>query len=184
MRYKTIAFTGHRPDKLGGYEWDSTQNLKIMERLKSIILDYQADTYIFGGAMGIDMMAFHICYKNKSQLQCALQVAIPFEQQCKYYKNFYQCLYRRQCARADQLIYVDELPRYEGVTFKEKLQKRNQYMVDHADLIIAVWNGSNSGTKNCIDYAKKRNKPIVILNPDTLQVSIIENTQLDLFQSL
>ena len=29
-------------------------------------------------------------------------------------------------------------------------------MVDRANLIIAVFNGQKSGTKNTIDYAKKR----------------------------
>ena len=32
---------------------------------------------------------------------------------------------------------------------------RNEYMVDLADKIIAVWDGSNGGTANCVKYAEK-----------------------------
>ena len=40
------------------------------------------------------------------------------------------------------------------------MQERNIFMVDRADEILAVWNGTSGGTKNCIDYAKKQNKII------------------------
>ena len=45
------------------------------------------------------------------------------------------------------------------------MQKRNEYMVDHSDKVIAVWDGSKSGTKNCIDYAKKVGKDIIFVQP-------------------
>jgi len=41
------------------------------------------------------------------------------------------------------------------------MNDRNKYMVDRADEIIAVWDGSNSGTSNCINYAKKQGKPVI-----------------------
>ena len=38
-------------------------------------------------------------------------------------------------------------------------------MVDHSSLVIAVWNGLLSGTKNTIDYAKRKNvETINLLN--------------------
>ena len=41
--------------------------------------------------------------------------------------------------------------------------RRNRYMVDHSDLIIAVWNGSPSGTGNTISYAKLLEKRICVI---------------------
>lgn len=35
-----------------------------------------------------------------------------------------------------------------------KMQTRNEAMVDAADELWALWDGSSGGTKNCIDYAK------------------------------
>ena len=46
-----------------------------------------------------------------------------------------------------------------------KMQVRNQYMVDNCDLLIAVFDGTSGGTKNCVDYAKKVKKNIRIINP-------------------
>ena len=45
------------------------------------------------------------------------------------------------------------------------MQQRNEYMVNHSDKVIAVWNGSSGGTKNCIDYAKNRKKEIIWFFP-------------------
>lgn len=47
------------------------------------------------------------------------------------------------------------------------MQKRNRYMVDKSDLVIAVWNGKESGgTWNTIQYAKSKGKKIhfILLN--------------------
>lgn len=46
-----------------------------------------------------------------------------------------------------------------------KMQKRNEWMVDHCTFLVAVWNGSNGGTKNCVDYAIKTGKKILQINP-------------------
>ena len=53
----------------------------------------------------------------------------------------------------------------EGIYHIAKMQKRNEYMVDKADIVIAVWDGSSGGTGNCVKYAQKVGKSIVKLNP-------------------
>jgi hypothetical protein len=43
----------------------------------------------------------------------------------------------------------------------EKIQIRNEWMVNHVDLILALWNGRKSGDVwNCLAYAQFRLKPI------------------------
>ena len=41
--------------------------------------------------------------------------------------------------------------------------KRNDVMVDHADLVIAVWDGVSRGTKYTIDRAEKKNKAVKLI---------------------
>ena len=51
------------------------------------------------------------------------------------------------------------------------LRKRNRYMVDHADFIIAVCHGRPSGTGETVTYARGRNgKSIIVIDPVTLAV--------------
>ena len=51
------------------------------------------------------------------------------------------------------------------------MDKRNRYMVDHADFIIAVWDGRPSGTGKTVTYARGRNgKFIIVIDPVTLAI--------------
>ena len=45
------------------------------------------------------------------------------------------------------------------------MQKRNEYMVDLADKVIAVWDSSKGGTANCVKYAEKVGKEIIRIEP-------------------
>ena len=50
------------------------------------------------------------------------------------------------------------------------MQKRNEYMVDNSDYVIAVWNGKPSGTENTVKYANKKNKVVLLVDPQTLEI--------------
>ena len=43
-------------------------------------------------------------------------------------------------------------------------------MVDHADIILAVWNGNPSGTGQTVWYARETRKPVWIIRLDTLEM--------------
>ncbi|PAD70641.1 hypothetical protein CHH83_02225 [Bacillus sp. 7586-K] len=45
------------------------------------------------------------------------------------------------------------------------MQKRNEWMVDNSDYVIAVWDGTKGGTGNCVKYAQKQNKYITTIKP-------------------
>ena len=44
-------------------------------------------------------------------------------------------------------------------------------MVDNADKVIAVWDGSKGGTYNCVKYAEKQNKEIIVINPNDIEAN-------------
>lgn len=174
-----ICFTGNRPNKLGGYDWNDPINVKIMLRLLSEIeniIEKNKDKklhFICGGALGIDQMSFHICNKLKEKYpgKIILELAIPFKDQPNaWFKQKDKDRYFSQLKSADIITYVDELEKYKfdkvlrGSYHAAKLQIRNKYMVDNADLVIAVWDTSSGGTKNCVNYAKKQKKNIISLD--------------------
>ncbi len=51
------------------------------------------------------------------------------------------------------------------------MQERNRYMVDHANYILAVYNGSGKGgTAYTIRYAREKKKETIVIHPDTLEI--------------
>ena len=48
------------------------------------------------------------------------------------------------------------------------MEKRNRYMVDHADLLIAVWDGRPSGTGKTVQYTQQQGKPALVIDPKSL----------------
>ena len=41
--------------------------------------------------------------------------------------------------------------------------KRNEEMVDVADKVLIIWDGSSKGTKYTLKYTKKMNKPMILV---------------------
>ena len=48
------------------------------------------------------------------------------------------------------------------------MDKRNRYMVDQADVLTVVWDGSPSGTGKTVRYAHQQGKSVITINPRTL----------------
>lgn len=174
-----VCFTGHRPNKLGGYDWNSYKNIKIMQELKKEIIKVieankdKETLFICGGALGIDQMAFEICHKLKTKYNnIKLEVAIPFKNQPNNWFNKDDVKkYKEQLEKADTVTYVDKIEEYkikgysEDAYYPAKMQKRNEYMVDNSEFVIAVWDGTRGGTANCVRYSKKLGRDIIVINP-------------------
>ena len=63
LEYKSICFTGHRPNKLGNcYSLTNNQSKYIHSKLEPILIDLIKDEgveqFISGGAIGFDQIAF------------------------------------------------------------------------------------------------------------------------------
>jgi len=179
----TICFTGHRPSNknLGGYNWNTVKNKKIMQVLTDTIIDVMDKsgdnifTFICGGALGIDQMAFSVVedLRNNSSKAIMIELASPFkDQDANWFKQEDKDRLQHEVNNADIVTYVDTLEKYQitdylpDIYYPAKMQKRNEYMTDKSDIVIAVYDGSpKGGTRNCVEYAKKCNKKIVIINP-------------------
>ena len=48
------------------------------------------------------------------------------------------------------------------------MQKRNKYIVDNCDILLAIWDGSKGETGNCVKYARSNGVNLHIINPNTL----------------
>jgi uncharacterized phage-like protein YoqJ len=164
---KTICFTGHRPNKLGGYDESNLIAHYVKKELTGLIVDAMDDGYtrfIFGGALGVDTWAGEIVAQLKEQLYdgITLELYSPFEGQEGNWPDESKIRYYELMARCDKIVEVSE-PGYAAW----KMIVRDKAMVDESDLVIAVWNGDegNSGTGHTVAYARKVGKPLFIIDP-------------------
>ncbi len=161
--FYTCCFTGHRPKNLPwrynekGLKFFITKH-KLKKIIKSVILSGY-NHFITGMALGIDILCAEIVlqYKNKYP-HILLECAIPCKNQTQKWGKDSIKRYNKIFQSADKITYVSNSNYYNGC-----MQKRNKYMVDNSDLIIAVFNGNSGGTKQTIDYAKSKNINIKII---------------------
>lgn len=153
-----IAFTGHRPDKLGGYKLPNPTYRYVCQQLEAKLKELKPEKVISGMALEVDQWAAYISHK----LGIPFIAAVPFEGQEGAWPTQSQKTYQQLIKLASERVVVSP-----GGYSAHKMQIRNQWMVDHCDILLAVWDGSAGGTGNCVNYAKSQNKQIVVIDPCT-----------------
>lgn len=147
-----LAGTGHRPDKLGGYGADVAK--RLVDLARAALTKYHPDEVISGMALGWDTALALAAI----ELGIPLTAAVPFEGQERKWQPEQQDLFRAILARATNVVIVSA-----GGYGAWKMQVRNEWMVDRATGVLALWDGSTGGTGNCIAYARTREVEIVNL---------------------
>ena len=163
MTNKTVCFTGHRPNKLKGYNPKSNKDLlwKIHNTIVDLIENRDVDTFINGLALGIDLWSAKIVIKLKEKYpHIKLISACPCKKHPSKWNEEGKKLWSEVWLSSDKSIVVtDEY-------YKPYLmQIRNKWMVDNSDIVLAVWDGTSGGTANCVNYAKEQEKELIIITP-------------------
>lgn len=149
-----VAATGHRPNKCCGYSLEAHN--KLLRKAHNWLEENQPNKTISGMALGWDQA----WAEASLDLQIPFIAAIPFEGQDKVWPGEARRFYNKLLSKALEVVIVND-----GAYAPWKMQTRNQWMVDRADKIIALWDGSEGGTANCLKYARSMNKPIINLWP-------------------
>lgn len=147
-----ICGTGHRPNKLGGYTM-AVENKQIKIAYDWLKLN-KPTKIISGMALGWDQAIARVGI----DLSIPVVAALPFENHHAIWPHWQIERYTNLLAKCSEIKLVCE-----GGFEKWKMQKRNEWMVDNCDLVLALWNGSVGGTSNCIAYAKQLERPIINL---------------------
>lgn len=152
-----VAFTGHRPDKLGGYKLPNPTYIRVCQKIDAALEELKPEKVISGMALGIDQWAAAIAHKKG----IPFMAAIPFEgQECRWPPQSQITFRLLRKLSAEEVIVC------EGGYSPAKMQTRNIWMVDNCDKLIAVWDGSAGGTGNCVEYAKSIGRDIFYINPN------------------
>lgn len=147
-----IAGTGHRPNKLGGYNEEAFRRLTIVA--SNALEANKVSRVISGMALGWDQALAVAAYMNG----IPFDAYVPFKGQEIKWPAASQNNYRVILAKADKIIIVSE-----GSYTPLKMQVRNMKMIDDCETVLAMWDGSTGGTYNCLQYAHSVQRPVINL---------------------
>ena len=162
-----VAFTGHRPPKLiGGYDtmaldiqtnkWaPNVAYVWVREQISNALQKLQPKKAISGMALGVDQWSAEICIERS----VPFIAAVPFKGHEKKWPQKSQEHYHYLLSQAAEVEIVCD-----GTYKRGMYQVRDEWMVDRCDTLIAVWDGTKSGTKNTIDYAKEVGREIYMID--------------------
>lgn len=172
LDWKAVHFTGHRPNKLDGYDPYSAGNRQMLLVLRSIIeqkIQEGVRVFITGMALGIDMWAARIVLALKpANTQIELHAYIPCAGQDSRWHTDSKKEYADILSKADVVYYVDENP----YTSPSCMHQRNEAMIASSNETIAVWDGSLGGTGGTVKLAKGMLvDKVTVLHPKTLKVT-------------
>lgn len=166
---KACCFTGHRPKSLRcGYNEEhlNCKQIKILlqHEIIRLIDNFAVTRFISGMAQGVDIWAAEIIIGLKEDYpEITLEAVLPCSSQTRGWNVKYRERYDRMLNLCDKVTCLQE--EYSP----NCMMKRNRYMVDMSDFVMAVWNGKPSGTANTIKYAVKCGKQVICIDANSYE---------------
>ena len=149
------AFTGHRPERL------QLPKKQVKEWLAEQIeraADEGYTDFITGMQRGVELWAAEAVLKliNKDRI-IRLIAACAFRGMEENWDLDWQERYDHVLSQSYLVYYISDQPD------RKAFFARNQWMVDRASRLIAVYTGAPGGTKETIEYAQKKKRDIVLI---------------------
>ena len=150
-KIKTCAFTGHRVLKA---DYNKAELVRVIKKL----VDGGFNSFLVGMAVGFDTECFKILEEIRKEKPIKIIACIPCVSQDYKFSAVQKAEYRRMLNSADEKIYVSQ--EYTNTC----MFKRNMFMVDSASMLVAYLNNDKGGTYQTVNYAKRKNVQIVLIN--------------------
>ena len=157
---ESCCFTGHRPEKL---PWKTNESDPRCLALKAALRDAVRSLYdsgcrrfYCGMAQGCDLyFGEAVAALREEKPDLCLEGVVPFEGQSAAWDEASRRRYYRLAEECDRLTVLH--------TFytPDCMIERNRYMVDHADVLLAAYNGSGGGTQATMLYALRKGIEII-----------------------
>lgn len=140
--------TGHRPQKLGP---GNARGLAAW-----FLRTNRPDMMVIGMALGWDTAVAEACI----ELDIPFVAAVPFRGQQDKWPAWQQARYSSLLAHACEIVTVSA-----GGYSKEAMQRRNEFIVNRSTHMVALYDGSPSGTRHCLEYARSQGRTVWNLWP-------------------
>lgn len=144
--------TGHRADKLALFSPQERQLLLdfAVEQTNELLLKHPGiNTFYCGMQGGWDLAMALAVMEHHTNV--SIIASVPYRNFRPQGGEYWERLYRRVYNEAKSVEIVSS-----GPSAIWKLMQRNKFMVDRSDLVVALWNGTQSGTGECVKYAERR----------------------------
>lgn len=175
---KTCCFTGYRPQKLPfGFDERHPDCVRLKKLLRQemvrLITEAGVTHFITGMALGIDQICAGIVLELKKDYPAVtLECAIPYEEQAVKWTVPQRERYY------DMIAGSDKATQLQTAYTRDCMAKRNRYLVDGSEYVLAVWDGAGrSGTGRTVRYARELGRTITIINPATLEITREPSTE-------
>lgn len=175
MNKTTCAFTGHRPSKFP-WKYDETDSRCValksaLSEQISLLADAGVTQFLSGMAEATDTWsAIAVLALRERNPAIKLHCILPCRDQADRWSTKSQILYHSILEQADSVVFVSR--EYHVNCMLE----RNRFMVEHASILLAVYNGEKrSGTAATMRYAHRMGREIIMIDPTTLCVTIFNN---------
>lgn len=161
-RQESCCFTGHRPTKLPWrYNETDPRCLALKRRIADAVETAYEQGYrhfLCGMAQGCDLYFCECALALRERCpDVTVEAAVPCPTQADTWPAAQRERHARLIAACDFETLVSAT--YNGAC----MQRRDRYMVDHASLLIAAFDGSPGGTRYTVEYAMRRGLSIVDL---------------------
>ena len=138
----TVTFCGHK----------EIYDAKVRERLRQVVEDLIAEgatLFLLGGYGGYDRVAAEVVWSlKKAYPEIHSTRVLPYLDR-EYSTDIY-----------DDTTF----PPLESVPLKFAISKRNEWMVDQADVLVAYVTHDWGGAAKTLEYAKRKKKRIIQIN--------------------
>ena len=181
---KTVCFTGKRPKYLCGYNREKYNRfVKQLSDIINTLYNQGFHRFVSGGAQGFDQLAFEAVSISKrrynlSDIENVLY--LPFEsfgsqwpEKGAFGQHTLRCY--KQMAYETRIVSDEPTTKSDAIW---KLMTRNYAMVNDSDLIVALVPHTNpdnpgGGTEDCIKYATRSNKQVLLLEYKIVNTELI-----------
>lgn len=158
------TITGHRPQSFPfGFDEAAPACLALKAQIKkelSALIDSGVDSFMTGMALGVDTWAAEMIIElRKNHTGIRLYAAVPCPGQDAKWSEPQRSRYASVLDACDRRFMLSD--RYTPSCMLE----RDRFMVEHANVVLAVWNGKpTGGTAFTVDYARRSGKRIIIID--------------------
>ncbi len=170
MRETTCCFTGHRPSRLpwGNRERDPRCVALKAELARRVEALYHRGYrhFICGMALGCDLYFCEAVLALRERFPDLLvEAAVPCQEQADSWSSENRRRYQSLLERCDWESLIQK--HYDHSC----MHRRNRYMVDHASLVLAVYDGRGGGTCHTLSYALSRGVKTELIDLNQYEIS-------------